>query len=229
MKSIPVITLDGPSGSGKGTLSRLLAKTLQWHFLDSGLIYRGFAYKVAAAHIDVENIDKLIMLAKQCNFSFGQEQIGEMPELNINGETIPATLLATEHYGEIASRVGAIVKVRQALVEVQRQFKQAPGLIADGRDMGTQIFTEADLKLYVTASAVERAKRRYQQLKQNAINVSLEQVQNEIKMRDERDAKRAYAPMVPAKDAVLIDTTGKTIAAAKALIMSHLQAKGLIS
>ena len=188
---IPVITIDGPSGSGKGTLSHRLATHLKWHFLDSGLIYRVFALAVIKAETDQTDETALADLASTI-------------EINLDKVTDD---LRTEHCGNTASKVSKFPKVRAALLQRQRQFRQSPGLVTDGRDMGTVVFPDATLKIFLTASVEERAQRRYQQLLNQGKPVDLEQVRQLIAERDKRDAERSISPTKPADDAIVFDTT----------------------
>lgn len=201
---VPVITIDGPVGSGKGTISTGLAARLGWHFLDSGALYRLVAIASQDAGIDPSDQDGLSRVAEQLDFEFRRE----------NGETIPVLAgkvvshrLRTEVISSIASRVASIPSVRAAMVERQRDFVRPPGLVADGRDMGTIIFPNADLKIFLTASVRVRAWRRYKQLKEKGESVNLPRLFTEIEARDARDMTREVAPLIPAEDAVTIDST----------------------
>lgn len=204
MQLSPVITVDGPSGAGKGTVSTLLAKHLKWHFLDSGAIYRVLA--IAAMHhkIETDDEDGLLPLASSLDVSF----ITEKNEIKVvlEGEDVTHSI-RTEEVGSIASQVAAIPRVREALLRRQRAFKQAPGLVADGRDMGTVVFPNAEAKIFLTASAEERASRRFKQLKDKGHDVSIARLLADIQARDERDANRSVAPLVPADDAFVLDST----------------------
>ena len=203
MQLIPVVTVDGPSGAGKGTLSSLLAKELQWHFLDSGAIYRVLA--VAALHHDIPVDDEpsIVPLATGLDVSF---ETDESSRIILEGEDVTDDI-RTEQVGAVASQVAALPRVREALLRRQRAFQQEPGLVADGRDMGTVVFPDAQVKLFLTASAEARAERRYSQLKDKGMDVNIARLLTDIKARDERDTQRAVAPLVPAEDAVVIDST----------------------
>ncbi|MFP7721561.1 (d)CMP kinase [Lysobacter sp. A3-1-A15] len=203
--SIPVLTIDGPSGSGKGTISRLVARELGWHYLDSGALYRAIGVAAGWADLDLADPASLVRCAFDTDISF-REQGDELLVL-VNG-TDATTELRTETAGAAASAIAAIPEVRSALKARQRDFRQAPGLVADGRDMGTVIFPDAAHKVFLTASADERAERRYKQLKDKGVPVTLAGLLREILARDARDANRAVAPLRPAHDAVCIDTTG---------------------
>ncbi len=224
-KNVPVLTIDGPSGSGKGTISRRVAERLQWHFLDSGALYRAAGLAASWADADFSDAEALSRIAKAVKVKIVEHQ-GDEPHVYVNG--IEATAeLRTETCGATASAIAAIPAVRDALIEKQRSFRAAPGLVADGRDMGTVIFPDAPWKVFLTASAEERAQRRYKQLKQKGLNVTLAALLREIVARDTRDASRPVAPLKPADDAVVIDTTGtpidEVVARVLALVPEHLK------
>ena len=204
-----VITLDGPSGTGKGTLCHLLAKHLNWNMLDSGAIYRALAFAARKKGIDTHDGLKLTHLAQSLDLHFESTKENSTRIL-LEKEEIQS-LIRSEQCGQDASEIGLIPEVRKALLERQRAFATAPGLVTDGRDMGTVVFPNADLKVFLYASMEERAKRRYLQLKESGIHVSLAQVIEELVKRDTRDTARVHAPLKPAKDAVEIDTTGLTV------------------
>lgn len=201
----PVITLDGPSGTGKGTLCHMLAEHLGWHFLDSGAIYRVLAFAARKQSITVNNVDQLVELAGSLNLRFVLGGIVLLDEEDISDA------IRTERCGQEASQIAVIPEVRAALLARQRAFAALPGLVTDGRDMGTIVFPDAILKIYLYASAEERAKRRYLQLKDSGNDARLSQVVEELAKRDTRDTSREHAPLKPAQDAVQIDTTGLTI------------------
>lgn len=203
---IPVLTIDGPSGSGKGTISRRVARSLGWHYLDSGALYRAVGIAASWADVDLSDASALVRCTFDTDVGFDDEA-GDEPRVIVNG--VDATdELRTETAGAAASAIAAIPEVRAALKDRQRAFRQAPGLVADGRDMGTVIFPDAGIKVFLTASADERAERRYKQLKEKGVSVTLAGLLREILARDARDASRAVAPLRPAEDAVRIDTTG---------------------
>ncbi|WP_407351506.1 (d)CMP kinase [Luteimonas sp. R10] len=206
MPDLPsVLTIDGPSGSGKGTISRAVAARLGWHYLDSGALYRAIGVAAGWADIDLSDPSSLVRCAFDTEIGF--REAGGEPRVIVNG--VDATdELRTETAGAAASAIAAIPEVRSALKERQRAFRRSPGLVADGRDMGTVIFPDARHKVFLTASAEERAERRYKQLKDKGVSVTLDGLLREILARDARDASRAVAPLRPADDAVRIDTTG---------------------
>ncbi|TPV59907.1 (d)CMP kinase [Aestuariibacter sp. GS-14] len=204
MHPTPVVTVDGPSGAGKGTLSALLAEKLNWHLLDSGAIYRVLA--VAAMHHDLPIDDEaaIVPLASGLDVSFETEN--NQRRVVLEGEDVTDDI-RTEEVGAVASQIASLARVREALLRRQRAFQQAPGLIADGRDMGTVVFPDAVVKLFLTASAEARAERRYTQLKDKGMDVNIARLLTDIKARDERDSQRSVAPLVPAEDAIIIDST----------------------
>lgn len=207
--TVPVITLDGPSGTGKGTLCHLLAKKLNWHFLDSGALYRVLAFAAKKNNIDYNNVNQLVDLAHGLHLRFELEDT-DTSLVILDDENI-SEAIRSEQCGQQASQIAAIPEVRAALLERQRAFATYPGLVTDGRDMGTVVFPNAILKIYLYASEQERAMRRYLQLKEKNIHVSLAQVVDELAKRDARDMARTHSPLKPADDAVLIDTTGLTV------------------
>lgn len=203
-QTIPVITIDGPSGAGKGTVCRLLAQKLGWEILDSGAIYRVLA--LASIHHQIEPADEesLIPLAAHLDVQFLSTETSS--KIILEGEEVTLSI-RNEEVGGIASQIAALPRVREALLRRQRAFRQLPGLIADGRDMGTVVFPDAEVKVFLTASAEERANRRYLELKEKGHDVKIGDLLNEIQARDDRDTNRAVAPMVPAEDAIEIDST----------------------
>ena len=205
--NIPVMTLDGPAGAGKGTVSRAIAKALGWHYLDSGAIYRALAVTVQDANVSLEDVDGIVELAKQMNLSF---ESGDVPAVILDGKNI-SERITTEICGNITSKIAAYGPVRQALLQKQREFRKLPGLVADGRDMGTVVFADAQFKVFLTATAEERAIRRYKQLKEIGIDVSLTGLAKEIEERDRRDIERSVAPLKMAEDAVLVDSSDMSI------------------
>ncbi len=208
-KGIPIVTVDGPGGAGKGTISGLLARHLGWHILDSGALYRVLAWQALEKKVALDNERELSDLARTLPVRFVQDENG-MPQVLLNGQEISAEL-RTESCGTAASRVAALCSVREALLQRQRDFHSAPGLVADGRDMGTVVFPDAGVKVYLTASLEERAKRRHKQLKEKGVEISIDALFREIAERDERDCNRKVAPLKPAEDAVLVDCSDMSI------------------
>jgi cytidylate kinase len=207
---VPVLTIDGPSGSGKGTVSALVAGHLGWRLLDSGALYRAVGYAAGMAGLDLSDVDAMARCAHSTKIQFKAAGDGGPTRVVVNGHDATDEL-RTETAGAAASAIASMPLVREALVALQLGFRKAPGLVADGRDMGTVIFPDASFKVFLTASASERAKRRYKQLKEKGLSVTLAGLQREIEARDSRDASRAVAPLKPADDAVLVDTTGMGI------------------
>ena len=207
--SIPIISIDGPGGSGKGTITREVASYLNWHILDSGALYRIVALAIERHQIDWDDEVKIIEIIPKLNIDFQidrvDRQIIYLNEVDVTKD------IRGEKCGNNASRIAKFSQVRSELLSLQRKFIRFPGLVADGRDMGTIVFPEAILKIFLTASASERSKRRYKQLKEQGINVSLTAILRDILIRDERDEKRAIAPLVPAQDAVTIDSSDLSI------------------
>jgi len=201
--SVPVVTLDGPAGAGKGTVSRAIARRLGWHYLDSGAIYRALAVAVQDLGLDLDDVDGIVAVADSMALSFAA---GEPPAVMLDGQDI-SSRIGTEACGNITSQIAALGPVRQALLQKQRAFRAAPGLVADGRDMGTVVFTDAACKIFLTACAEERARRRHKQLKEKGIDVSLSSLTKEIEERDRRDSERSVAPLKMAEDAVLVDSS----------------------
>jgi cytidylate kinase len=215
--SCPVVTIDGPSGSGKGTVSRAVARHAGWHLLDSGALYRLVALAGAAAAAPREDAARHAELARSMRVEFGWGPGGE-ERVRLDGRDVSHEL-RSETAGAGASRVAVWPQVRAALLERQRAFAQPPGLVADGRDMGTVVFPQADLKVFLTATPEERALRRYKQLKDKGSDVSLPALSREIAERDLRDQTRQVAPLRPAADAVQIDSTGLDIEAVVARVL----------
>lgn len=205
----PIVTIDGPSGSGKGTISRAVARHAGWHLLDSGALYRLAALAGAQSGLDPQDVKGHARLAGNMNVAFGAAADGgEL--VTLDGMDVTAEL-RSEATGAGASRVAAWPELRNALLGRQHAFALPPGLVADGRDMGTVVFPNADLKIFLTASAEERARRRYKQLKDKGSDVSLPALSREIAERDSRDSTRTVAPLKPALDAEVIDSTGLSI------------------
>lgn len=204
---VPVITIDGPSGTGKGTLALHLAQYLQWNYLDSGAIYRAAAWAAYEAEIPIVAGEPLIDFIRDIKIKF--QFTDNKCEIYCDDKEITHTI-REEWYGELASQLGAIPEARTALLDLQRSFRQPPGLVTDGRDMGTIVFDDADLKLFLTATPEIRAQRRYNQLKEKGKSVSLSDVLADLTVRDQRDASRPTAPSLPSQDAIVIDTSAMT-------------------
>eukprot|EP01093_Parvamoeba_rugata_P007356 TRINITY_DN2186_c0_g1_i1.p1 TRINITY_DN2186_c0_g1~~TRINITY_DN2186_c0_g1_i1.p1 ORF type:complete len:228 (-),score=66.01 TRINITY_DN2186_c0_g1_i1:1242-1925(-) len=203
---MPVITVDGPSGSGKGTVCRLLAEKLGWDVLDSGAIYRVLALAALHHQIALDNEEALVPLAANLDVQFLVDSQANAGKVILEGEDV-STTIRNEEVGAAASKVAALPRVREALLRRQRAFRTENGLIADGRDMGTVVFPDAPLKIYLTASADERARRRFVELNERGLDVTLSGLLEDIQARDERDMNRAVAPLVPADDAIELDTS----------------------
>jgi cytidylate kinase len=217
--SVPVLTIDGPSGSGKGTIARAVADRLGWHMLDSGAIYRAVGYAAGLKDLDLSDAEAVARCAAETRIEFHDPGDGGETRVIIDGQDA-TDAIRTETAGAAASAIAALPLVRKALVDKQLAFRQSPGLVADGRDMGTVIFPDAPFKVFLTASAAERAERRYKQLKAKGLAVTLTSLLHEIELRDARDASRTVAPLRPAVDAVVIDTTGQPIPAVVAEVLA---------
>jgi cytidylate kinase len=211
VSAAPVLTVDGPSGSGKGTVSRALARILGWRLLDSGALYRLVALAGRQAGVPLDAEAELARLAAGMEFGFGSTIDGE-ESVWLRGEEVTAAI-RTEGAGNDASKVAALTGVRAALLQRQRDFAVAPGLVADGRDMGTVVFPAAEVKIFLTASADERAARRHKQLKEKGVTATLAALSLEIAERDRRDTQRSASPLVASADAILLDTTGMSVEA----------------
>ncbi|MBX3694977.1 MAG: (d)CMP kinase [Steroidobacteraceae bacterium] len=222
---VPVVTIDGPSGSGKGTVSRELARHVGWHLLDSGALYRLVALSGVRAGLRPDDVAAHTALARTMAVQFDDDGRGG-ERIRLDGAEVTREL-RSEAAGQGASRVAAWPPVRAALLERQRAFAEPPGLVADGRDMGTVVFPEAALKIYLTASAEERALRRYKQLKEKGSDANLAALSREIAERDQRDSTRAVAPLRPAPDARIVDSTGMSVAEVVDVVLSAGRAQGL--
>jgi cytidylate kinase len=205
----PVVAIDGPSSSGKGTVGLLLASRLGWHFLDSGALYRSVGFVAARSGVDFADVEALARVAQALDVAFRSKPDGKVTVLV--GEEDVSDALRTEESGDAASRVAAIPAVRQALLRKQHAFRRPPGLVADGRDMGTTVFPDAIVKVFLTANADVRARRRHKQLKEKGLNVNLPRLLDEIRSRDARDSARTASPLKPAADAHLLDTSDLSI------------------
>jgi cytidylate kinase len=210
--TVPVITIDGPSGSGKGTVAARVARHLGWDMLDSGALYRLLGLATVDAGIDFEDHISISKLAVELNVEFDANVV------RLDGRDVTLAI-RTEGAGNNASRVAAIPDVRVALLQWQRDYARPPGLVADGRDMGTTVFPSAGVKIFLTASAAERAQRRYKQLIEKGLTASLPALEKEISERDERDRNRAVSPLVPAQDALEIDSTVRSIDEVVAMVL----------
>ncbi|MCJ0973274.1 (d)CMP kinase [Pseudomonas sp. PS1] len=226
IRPVPVITIDGPSGSGKGTVAALLAAKLGWNFLDSGALYRLLAFAARNHGVDLTNEEALKVLAAHLDVQFGAAKDGSGMEIVLEGEEV-TTAIRNEQVGAGASQVAALPVVREALLQRQKAFREPPGLVADGRDMGTVVFPDAPLKIFLTASAEERARRRYLQLKGKGDDVNLASLLDEIRVRDERDTQREVAPLKPADDAIQLDSTDLSIEQVLERILSEVARKDL--
>ena len=224
-KAIPVLTIDGPSGSGKGTISRAVADALGWHLLDSGALYRAVGYSAVMEGLDLSDAAAVTRCAETTKITFRDPKDGGETRVIVNGHDATDEI-RTETCGAAASAIAAIPSVRTALFDKQRSFRRLPGLVADGRDMGTVVFPEAPFKVFLTASADERARRRYKQLKEKGLNVTLSSLLREIEARDERDANRKVAPLRPAAGALIVDTTGMPVSDVVARVLAVVHRAG---
>ena len=216
--TIPVLTIDGPSGSGKGTVAAILAQKLSWHILDSGALYRLAGLTAERKAIDLKDISSLVTAVSAMQVEFADGKV------LLDGEDVSLTI-RTEQAGNAASKVAAIGEVREALLQWQRDFVKAPGLVADGRDMGTVVFPQTPVKIFLDASAEERAQRRYKQLIEKGLDANLMSLVAEIQERDDRDRNRAVAPLKPADDALVIDSSEMSIDSVVEQILQHMKLK----
>ena len=224
---VRVITVDGPSGAGKGTISRILAKKLGFHYLDSGALYRILGIAAQRHQVDTSNNKGLVTLAEHMDIRFDSSETGDIKAL-LEGEDITQEM-RTEDAGALASLVASHPLVRSALLKRQRMFATEPGLIADGRDMGTVVFPDAVLKIYLTASIEERANRRYKELLAKGEDVNLRGLIEQVRTRDDRDMSRDASPLVPAEDAVELDTSEQTIQEVTDTVLNLVVFKGLFN
>lgn len=219
---VPLLTIDGPSGSGKGTVSQIIARRLGWHYLDSGALYRVLALAAENHTLALDDAESLETLAEHLDVEFAH---GKDDQIIILLEGEPVTdQIRSEVVGNAASIVAALPGVRAALLARQRAFREMPGLVADGRDMGSTVFPDAPLKIFLTATAGARAERRYKQLKEKGMSVNLAPLLEDIERRDLRDSQRGASPMIAARDAILLDTTDLDIEAVVARILEHCKA-----
>jgi cytidylate kinase len=216
---IPVVAIDGPSGAGKGTVSQAVAQRLGWHYLDSGAIYRVLALAAEDAGVDLADEDGLCALAAKLEVSF-EPVPGDVARVLVDGRDV-SDRVRTEASGNRASQLAVLPRVRSALLDLQRRLRRPPGLVADGRDMGTVVFPDAGLKVFLTASPEIRAERRYKQLKEKGLNVNLPRLILEIRERDTRDAQRKASPLKPAEDARQLDTSSMSIDEVVARVMAY--------
>lgn len=222
----PVITIDGASGTGKGTVALVLAKQLAWKLLDSGALYRVLALAAQKHGVSLDNEAALQVLAEHLDVQFVATEASSPPTILLEGQDVTETI-RTEKMGNAASKVGALSAVRTALLSRQRAFREPPGLVTDGRDMGTVVFPDAEVKIFLTATPEERAERRFKQLKEKGISVNLGDLIEELRERDHRDKERAVAPLRPAEDAVIIDTDHLTVEQVVERILSEIKARSM--
>ncbi|OHC12248.1 MAG: cytidylate kinase [Pseudomonadales bacterium GWC1_66_9] len=222
-----VITIDGPSGSGKGTVAGLLARKLGWNLLDSGALYRLLAFAARNHGVDLTNEEALKVLAAHLDVQFVTSTEQRPQQIILEGEDV-TDAIRNEQVGAGASQVASLPAVREALLQRQHAFLEPPGLVADGRDMGTVVFPDAPLKVFLTARPEERARRRYQQLKDSGVDANLSSLLGEISKRDERDSKRSVAPLKPAPDAICLDSTELSIEQVVERIMGEIAARDLV-
>ncbi len=207
---IPVLTIDGPSGVGKGTVSNIVANELEWHILDSGAIYRAFALAASKRDLLPENTEELLELASNLELKFVSSSLNNDLEIYLDNQEVSSEL-RTEKTAEMASKFAMIGSLRESLLIRQRDFRKPPGLVADGRDMGTVVFEDAPYKVFLTANVEERAKRRLKQLHQKGITGNISHTLEEVRNRDERDSSRKHSPLKPSKEALIIDTSNLTV------------------
>jgi len=207
---IPVLTIDGPSGVGKGTVANIVAAKLKWHILDSGAIYRAFALAASKRDIQIDNTGQLIELASNLDLRFAPDSANNALSVFLDNQEVSSEL-RTEKTAELASKFAMIGPLRESLLKRQQDFKKLPGLVADGRDMGTVVFKDAPYKVFLTASFEERAKRRLKQLHLRGITGNISHTLEDVRKRDERDASRKHSPLRPSKDALIIDTSDLTV------------------
>lgn len=223
-EKVPVIAIDGPSGSGKGTISQMLAAALGFHYLDSGALYRLLALAAQRHKVALDNVEGLSVLAAHMDIAFEMDPEGNSPRVVLESEDV-SDIIRSENVGTQASLVAAIPEVRNALLQRQRMFARAPGLVADGRDMGTVVFGGAEVKIFLTASPEERVRRRHKQLIGKEESDSLAALVEQVKERDERDESRSVSPLKPAEDAFILDSTGIPCTEVFAQVLDRVKAK----
>jgi cytidylate kinase len=226
MTQAPVLAIDGPGGAGKGTICQLVAKQLGWHLLDSGALYRLTALAATKHGVELDNEDSVAVVAKHLDVQFIPQDEGLVNTI-LEGEDVSKDI-RTEEIGVMASKVASLSAVRQALLERQRDFTQAPGLVADGRDMGTVVFPSAPVKIYLTASAEERAKRRFLQLQEKGVDSDIAVILRDIQERDDRDMNREIAPLKPAVDSLVVESTNMSIEQVLDVVMTELKRADLV-
>lgn len=207
---IPVLTIDGPSGVGKGTVANIVAADLKWHILDSGAIYRAFALAASKRDIQIDNTGQLLELASNLDLRFSPDSANNVLGVFLDNQEVSSEL-RTEETAELASKFAMIGPLRESLLKRQQDFRKLPGLVADGRDMGTVVFKDAPYKVFLTANVEERAKRRLKQLHLRGITGNISHTLEDVRKRDERDASRKHSPLRPSKDALIIDTSDLTV------------------
>jgi len=218
-----ILTIDGPSGVGKGTVARAIAQHKGWNLLDSGAIYRAFSLSVEINRVDTKDEEAMKLAAINLDLEFFTEPGSELVSVHLNGNDVSSEI-RKEHVGEMASKVASIGLVREALLQRQRRFARPPGLVADGRDMGTKVFVNAKYKVFLTASSQERANRRLKQLQQMGTEGIISQILADVVARDERDTSRKHSPLQPAKDALIIDTTELSVDEVIAKVITMVEA-----
>lgn len=227
VQNVPVVTIDGPSGSGKGTIAQMVAERLGFNLLDSGALYRVLALSSQRHGVASDNEDALVVIAEHMDVQFIAGKDYQGIDIVLEGDGVTNDI-RNEEIGKVASQIAVLPNVREALLTRQRAFRELPGLVADGRDMGTVVFPSADLKVFLTASAEERALRRYKQLKEKGYGGTLARLVEDVQLRDERDMSRKVAPLAPADDAVYIDSSVLSIVNVLDKVIAEAQKKGLV-